>query len=138
MLSDRAAGILLHPTSLPSRDGIGDLGPAAYAFVAFLARGRQSLWQVLPLSPPGVNNSPYSAISAFAGNPLLISLERLAERGWNTPAHFGGDQPGRSRPPARIDFDRVKALKLPLLRQAAQSFLEKNGGPQRFQDFSRG
>ena len=137
MLFDRAAGILLHPTSLPSRDGIGDLGPAAYSFADFLARGLQSLWQVLPLSPPGVNNSPYSAISAFAGNPLLISLERLAERGWIIPAGLTNLQPGGSSPPARIDFDRVKALKLPLLRQAAQSFLEKNGGHQRFQDFKR-
>ena len=137
MLFDRAAGILLHPTSLPSRDGIGDLGPAAYSFADFLARGRQSLWQVLPLSPPGVNNSPYSAVSAFAGNPLLISLERLAERGWNTPAQLTDVQPGRLRPPARIDFDKVKAFKLPLLRQAAQSFLEKNSSHQRFQDFKR-
>src|SRR5215467_15912431 len=110
MLSERSSGILLHPTSLPSRGGIGDLGEQAYAFADFLARGKQSLWQVLPLSPPGLNNSPYSAVSAFAGNPLLISLERLAERGWNTPAHFSEVQPGR--PPARIDFDRVKALKL--------------------------
>src|SRR5215472_15133986 len=82
MLSQRSAGILLHPTSLPSLGGIGDLGPEAYAFADFLARSGLGLWQVLPLSPPGLGNSPYSAISAFAGNPLLISLERLAERGW--------------------------------------------------------
>src|SRR6516162_1847374 len=82
MLTERAAGILLHPTSLPSRGGIGDLGAEAYAFADFVAEARQGLWQILPLSPPGLNNSPYSATSAFAGNPLLISLERLAERGW--------------------------------------------------------
>src|SRR6516164_10880191 len=78
----RAAGILLHPTSLPSRGGVGDFGPAAYRFVDFLASARQGVWQVLPLGPLGYGNSPYSATSAFAGNPLLISLERLADRGW--------------------------------------------------------
>ncbi len=82
MLSQRSAGILLHPTSLPSLGGIGDLGPEAYAFADFLERSGLGLWQVLPLSPPGMGNSPYSAISAFAGNPLLISLERLVDRGW--------------------------------------------------------
>src|SRR5260370_36697756 len=106
MLLDRAAGILLHPTSLPSRDGIGDLGPAAYSFADFLARARLSLWQVLPLLPPAGNNSPFSPISAFARNPLLIHLERLAGRGW-----FGADAlrfATPSRPsPARIHFDEM-------------------------------
>src|SRR5207245_7805247 len=83
----RATGILLHPTSLPSRGGIGDFGPAAYEFVDFLAAARQGLWQVLPLGPPANGNSPYSSTSAFAGNPLLISLERLAERGWIKSEH---------------------------------------------------
>ena len=68
----RSTGVLLHPTSLPSRGGIGDFGPAAYEFIDFLADGRQGLWQVLPLGPVGYGNSPYSSISAFAGNPLLI------------------------------------------------------------------
>src|SRR5437660_2487142 len=77
----RASGILLHPTSLPSRGGIGDFGPAAYSFADFLAASKQGLWQVLPLGPLGFGNSPYSSTSAFAGNPLLISLERLADRG---------------------------------------------------------
>ncbi len=81
MLNQRASGILLHPTSFPSHGGIGDLGPAAYEFIDFLAAARQSLWQVLPLNPAGIGNSPYSSTSAFAGNVLLISLDRLAERG---------------------------------------------------------
>jgi 4-alpha-glucanotransferase len=76
----RAAGILLHPTSLPSGGGIGDFGPAAYRFVDSLAAARQGLWQVLPLGPLGYGNSPYSSTSAFAGNPLLISLERLVSQ----------------------------------------------------------
>ncbi len=82
MLFPRATGILLHPASFPSFGGIGDFGPAAYEFIDFLAAARQGLWQVLPLGPPANGNSPYSSTSAFAGNPLLISLERLAERGW--------------------------------------------------------
>src|SRR5260370_42443732 len=82
----RASGILLHPTSLPSRGGIGDFGPSAYAFADFLASARQGLWQVLPPGPLGYGNSPYSSTSAFAGNPLLISLERLAGCGWVSPA----------------------------------------------------
>jgi 4-alpha-glucanotransferase len=134
MLSQRSAGILLHPTSLPSLGGIGDLGPEAYAFADFLARSGLGLWQVLPLSPPGLGNSPYSAISAFAGNPLLVSLERLAERGWLPQGHL------KKLPPAhpRIDFDEVKAFKMPLLQQAAQHFLESgNGDRGRFAEFKQ-
>src|SRR5580704_14207198 len=79
---DRSSGLLLQITSLPSYGGIGDLGPAAYEFADFLAAAKQRLWQVLPLSPTGYGNSPYAALSAFAGNPLLISLELLAQKGW--------------------------------------------------------
>jgi 4-alpha-glucanotransferase len=120
MAFPRATGILLHPISLPSRGGIGDFGPAAYEFVDFLARARQGLWQVLPLGPPAAGNSPYSSTSAFAGNPLLISLERLAERGWIESAQLSGlpDSVGT------IDYDQVSRLKLPLLAQAAHNFLE--------------
>src|SRR5213080_2671741 len=84
----RLSGILLHPISLPSRGGIGDFGPTAYQFVDFLAAARQGLWQVLPLGPPANGNSPYSSTSAFAGNPLLVSLERLAARDWIDPARL--------------------------------------------------
>ena len=69
-------GVLLHPTSLPSLFGIGDLGPAASDFLDFLARARQTLWQVLPLGPTGFGDSPYASPSAFAGNPLLISPDQ--------------------------------------------------------------
>jgi 4-alpha-glucanotransferase len=68
---ERLSGVLLHVTSLPSYGGIGDFGPAAYAFADFLVSAKQRLWQVLPLSPTGYGGSPYSAISAFAGNHLL-------------------------------------------------------------------
>ena len=79
---ERSSGLLLHIASLPSFGGIGDLGPAAYAFADFLAASKQRLWQVLPLGPTGYGNSPYAALSAFAGNPLLISLEFLADHNW--------------------------------------------------------
>src|SRR6267142_4191581 len=79
LLDRRRSGVLLHPTSLPSRYGIGDLGPAAADFLDYLARARQTLWQVLPLGPTGFGDSPYASPSAFAGNPLLISPELLVE-----------------------------------------------------------
>jgi 4-alpha-glucanotransferase len=124
---DRAAGILLHPTALPSRGGIGDLGSAAHEFIEFLSRAKQHLWQVLPLGSLGYGNSPYSGISAFAGNELLISLERLAERGWLAPSEI-------ARLPEkveRVDYDAVRAAKTPLLQKAAEKFLETAQGPQR-------
>lgn len=118
---DRRAGVLLHPTSLPSRGGIGDLGPAASAFVDFLHDSGMGLWQVLPLNPGGLGNSPYSAISAFAGNPLLISLEKLAEHGWIAASELQA-LPGNE---GSIQYAEVYAKKLPLLREAAANFLSK-------------
>src|SRR5437667_5490837 len=117
----RATGILLHPTSLPSHGGIGDFGPAAYEFLDFLAAARQGLWQVLPLSPPANGASPYSSTSAFAGNSLLISLERLAERGWVDHSRIAG-LPG---PSDKVDCEQVSEQKRPLLREAATNFLAR-------------
>jgi 4-alpha-glucanotransferase len=129
----RATGILLHPTSLPARGGIGDFGPAAYEFVDFLADSLQGLWQVLPLGPPANGNSPYSSTSAFAGNPLLISLERLAEHGWIDPSRLEGLSKGVEA----IEYDQVQRNKLPLLIEAARNFLEDAplGAQLRFQYF---
>jgi len=123
----RATGILLHPTSLPARGGIGDFGPAAYEFVDFLAAARQSLWQVLPLGPLGYGNSPYSSTSAFAGNPLLISLERLAERGWIDHPLIA-DMPDSVEP---IDYGAVFRRKMPLLAEAASRFARSMNGDGR-------
>ncbi len=81
MAFSRSSGVLLHPTSLPGRFGIGDLGPTAFEFIEWLAAAGQHLWQVLPLGPTGYGNSPYQSFSAFAGNPLLISLDGLIENG---------------------------------------------------------
>ncbi len=115
----RASGVLLPITSLPSSGGIGDLGPAAHQFLAFLAAARQHIWQVLPLGPTGYGNSPYASSSAFAGNPLLISLEFLADWGWIDSARLTA-LPG---PTAKVDFDAVEAHKLRLLHEAAANFL---------------
>ena len=76
----RSSGVLLHPTSLPGPYGIGELGPEAHAFADFLRDAGQRIWQVLPLGPTGYGDSPYQCFSAFAGNPLLISVETLAQR----------------------------------------------------------
>jgi 4-alpha-glucanotransferase len=98
MLFPRSSGILLHPTSLPGRYGIGDLGEWAYRFVDYLDAVGQSIWQVLPLGPTSYGDSPYQCLSAFAGNPILISLDSLVGIGWLTaddvaqvpdfPAHY--------------------------------------------------
>ena len=127
MLSKRSSGILLHPTSLPSRGGIGDLGPAAYEFVEWLAAAKQTLWQILPLGPVGYGNSPYSCTSAFAGNVLMISLERLAERGLVERSQVEALPDGNSA----VDFDSVRTNKLKLLRQAAKAFLGAASGRAR-------
>lgn len=129
----RSSGILLHPTSLPARGGIGDFGPAAHDFVRFLAQARQGLWQVLPLGPTGAGNSPYSSISAFAGNPLLISLERLAERGWIDANRLQV----LPETVSAIDYEQVRSLKMPLLREAAENFLQRgnDSARQSFQQF---
>ncbi len=110
----RSAGVLLHVTSLPGPFGIGDLGPAAYAWVDTLAAAGQTWWQVLPLNPPGHGDSPYQAYSAFAGNPALVSPELLVKDGLLKRAEITG----RDLPPGRVDFAAVKALKGDLLGRA--------------------
>src|SRR5258708_29490383 len=124
----RASGILLHPTSLPSRGGIGDFGPSAYAFADFLASARQGLWQVLPLGPLGYGASPYSSTSAFAGNPLLISLERLPDRGWVYRARVDSLTNGVEP----VDYTTIFHQKVPLLFVAAHNFLRSAAAHTRF------
>jgi len=119
----RTSGVLLHPTSLPSRFGIGDLGLEAYKFIDFLVAADQQLWQVLPVGPTGYGNSPYMSYSAMAGNPLLISPDQLKEEQLLTDEdldHFP-DLPGHP-----VDFDRVIAHKMPLYAKAFQNFQAHN------------
>src|SRR6266542_2703254 len=111
----RVSGLLLHPTSLPGGHGIGDLGPEAYRFVDQLAEAGQGLWQIMPLGPPGFGESPYAARSAFAGNSLLISLDRLVDEGLLTPDDLA-DAPDPWSD--HVDFPRVEAYKLDRLRRA--------------------
>ena len=114
-LDQRSAGVLLHPTSLPSRFGIGDLGPAATDYLGWLAEAGAGWWQVLPLHPAGPGRSPYSAFSTFAGNELLISPERLVEDGILTAEQMAG---GPEFQAEWVDFDAVGAWKDRLLREA--------------------
>jgi 4-alpha-glucanotransferase len=130
MLVNRRSGVLLHPTSLPGRFGIGDLGPSAIAFLDFLAAAGQRLWQVLPLGPTGYGDSPYQCFSAFAGNPLLVSLDRLIEEGLLTEADAA--RPDRSaaappdRPPAAaagtVDYPAVIAHRQALWPHVLERF----------------
>ena len=128
----RSSGLLLHPTSLPGRFGIGDLGPEAYRFVDFMAAAGQHLWQMLPLGPTGYGNSPYQSLSAFAGNPLLISPERLAEDGLLDKADLV-NEPRLSED--SVDFEAVIAFKTPLLRKSFAAF--ERGRSDEFAAFCR-
>ncbi len=124
----RSSGILLHPTCLPGPFGVGDLGPEAFAFVDFLKEAGQTLWQVLPLNPTGYGDSPFQCLSSQAGNPLLISLEKLRDRGI---LDAGDLQSVPSFPADEVDFGNVIRWKIPLLRKAAQTFLAHASGRDR-------
>lgn len=117
----RSSGVVLHPTSLPSQFGIGDLGKSAYQFVDFLEQTGQKIWQVLPLGPTGYEHSPYTMnFSAFAGNPLLISLEQLVEDGLLDTSELV-PLPDEETP-NRVNFDRVIPHKTKFLKLAFQGF----------------
>ena len=133
-LEYRRAGVLLHVTSLPKAAFNGDLGRGAYEFVDWLAKAGQSWWQMLPISPVGDGNSPYSTISSFAGECLLIDLEDLVRRGWLTR--------GECRPPqsaqafgAKADFKKARAHRLPLLKKAHERARAHLATMSEFRDF---
>ena len=119
--STRSSGILLHPTSLPGRFGIGDFGPTAYTWIDQLVRARQKWWQILPLGPTGYGDSPYQCFSAFAGNPLLISPELLVKDGLLRPDDLAAG-PFRDD---RVIFGRVVEWKQELLTRAWENFQTK-------------
>lgn len=118
----RSSGILLHPTSLPGRFGIGDLGPEAHSFVDWLADAGQAFWQVMPLGPTGYGDSPYSSLSAFAGNTNLVSPEKLFEAGLLDKSDIK-DAP--DLPNERVDYGQVIKRKRALLEKAFHNFKEK-------------
>jgi 4-alpha-glucanotransferase len=129
MTFQRASGILLHPTCLPSPFGIGDLGQSAYEFIDFLDRSGQTLWQILPLGPTGYEHSPYIMnFSTFAGNPLLISLDQLAEQGLLNADELTPLPPSEDVTPNRVNFDRVIPHKTEFLQRAYHRFRESLSG----------
>ncbi len=122
MKFQRKSGILLHPTSLAGSYGIGTIGKPAYDFVDWLHSAGQSLWQILPLGPTGYGDSPYASFSTFAGNPLIIDLDMLVEKGWAEkksikPADY-------IKKDGNVDFGAVVWWKTPVLKSAAKYFLE--------------
>jgi 4-alpha-glucanotransferase len=129
----RSAGVLLHPTSLPGPFGVGDLGPGARDYVRWLGLAGASWWQILPLHPPGPGNSPYSALSTYAGNPLLISPEDLVSDGLLTPEEIA-DHPAVDDP-HRVDFESVRPWKEALLRRAWERASSRAGILARIQEF---
>lgn len=126
MFNQRRSGILLHPSSLPGPQPIGTLGSEAFEFIDFLVSAGQSVWQILPLGPSGYGQCPYSSFSAFAGNPLLISLEKLAATG-DLPS---GTLPAAGKASDRVDFAAAEKQQL-LLLQAAQRFTTTAKGERR-------
>jgi 4-alpha-glucanotransferase len=116
----RSSGLLLHLSSLPSPHGLGDLGPGAYRFVDFLERAGQSWWQMLPIGPLGASNSPYDSPSSYAGNPLFIGLEGLAERGYLEADDLTPNrQLAQTR---RTRYEGSSRFRLPRLRKAFERF----------------
>ncbi|MGA7614469.1 MAG: 4-alpha-glucanotransferase [Thermoanaerobaculia bacterium] len=127
-MRDRSAGILLHPSSLPGPYGIGDLGPEVDRFLDWCAEAGQRLWQILPLGPTGAGNSPYGTLSAFAGNPLLISPEQLIADHL-LPGDALSDAP--PFPGDHVDFGAVSRWKQQLLRDAWSHFRNETTHPLR-------
>src|SRR5437868_11134336 len=118
VLSQRASGVLLHPTSLPGAHGCGDLGAEAHAFARWLRDAGQRFWQMLPVGPVGYGNSPYSALSAFAGNPLLVSLDRLVDEALLPRSALAGVP---DFPPRRTDYAAARTWRSQNLRIAFEA-----------------
>ena len=131
----RSAGVLLHPTSLPGAHGIGELGPQALRFLSYLHQAGIKIWQVLPLNPTGYGDSPYQALSAFAGNPLLIDLEELVSEGL---LEHNVVQSPPAFPTERVDFSMVIPWKFDLLNKAASCFFASGGAVRKteFESFA--
>jgi 4-alpha-glucanotransferase len=127
MRLERASGILAHPTCFPGPHGVGDMGQGAYEFVDWLALGGQRYWQLMPLSPVGYGDSPYATLSAFAGNPLLISIDALTFLG----LEHGGDTRGFNE--YEVDFNAAGTYKYAALRRAFEFFKERGSAVLREQ-----
>lgn len=134
MTFSRSSGVLLHPTSLPGKYGIGDLGPNVYKFIDFLSRSGCKLWQILPLGPTGYGDSPYQSFSAFAGNPYLVSPELLINDGFLTGDDLH-DMPNFD--PERVDFGLLFTWKPIILDRAFERFITSGSAPikQEFESY---
>ncbi|MBR5646118.1 MAG: 4-alpha-glucanotransferase [Treponema sp.] len=135
MTIQRKSGILLHPSSLPDSYGIGTLGQTAYKFVDWLERADQSLWQILPLGPTGYGDSPYASFSTFAGNPLLIDLDLLVNRGWALKDDV--IPPDYIKNTGNVDFGSVVWWKLPVLKKCAVYFYNNSDSKKDFIEWAR-
>ena len=127
-LFPRSAGVLLHPTSLPGRFGIGELGEYAYRFVDWLESAGQSVWQILPLGPTSYGDSPYQTLSAFAGNPNLISLDKLVSEGWLTHEQIGRVP---DFPAQHVDYGWVIPYFDKMLSTAYRGFVDRGSAAQK-------
>lgn len=126
-LDQRAAGVLLHVTSLPGPHGIGDFGPDAFRFVDWLKEAGQTIWQWLPVNPIGPGNSPYQSVSAFAGSPLMVALEGLVANGWlKAPTLPDGGFDAR-----KVEFGKVLEWRNAQLRKAYAGYVAKNAPAER-------
>ncbi len=132
----RQAGVILHPTSLPGNNGIGELGCEAREFIEWMADAGLTLWQVMPLGPTGYGDSPYQCFSAFAGNPMLISLDELVEEGWLEREDLADL---RKLPKDHVDFGAIIPAKQELLQSAFNAWRLGAGEEQRadFDEFRR-
>src|SRR5690349_18335743 len=127
-LFPRSSGVLLHPTSLPGRYGVGDLGEWAFKFVDWLESSGQTIWQVLPLGPTSYGDSPYQSLSTFAGNPLLISFDKLVAEGWLLPEDVAKVP---NFPPYLVDFGSVITYHNNVLAKAFARFDSTASAAQR-------
>jgi 4-alpha-glucanotransferase len=118
----RSSGILLHPISLPGPFGSGDLGASSYHFIDWLSKADQSLWQMLPMGPVGLANSPYMSLSAFAGNPLFIDLYELVNNGWLTKNELDDTQ---CKSPNRLNYLEVMSFRINMLKKASERLFKQ-------------
>ncbi len=135
MILKRKSGILLHPTSLPETAGIGTIGKQAYKFIDWLKSANQTIWQILPLGPTGYGDSPYASFSTFAGNPLLIDLDFLIEKGYMTSE--SAQAPEYITYSGYVDFGAVVFWKLPVLRNTSKNFLKNKENLKKNSAFSQ-
>ncbi|HNY13571.1 MAG TPA: 4-alpha-glucanotransferase, partial [Candidatus Wallbacteria bacterium] len=128
----RSFGVLMHPTSLPGRYGIGDLGENTYKFIDFMEKSGAKLWQVMPLGPTGYGDSPYACFSAIAGNPLMISPDKLIKEGILSP---GDVEPIPEFPEKNVDFGPVIIYKYSLYKKAFKNFAASAAGTALKKDY---